>query len=355
MDLRGVVVVEDPDSRTGGCRPARAPALEHVANRPIIHHVLDALEGSRVSDVIVACSTELAGEVRVCVENREARDELRVRYAEQPGPLDFAAALRLAAPLVKHAPCIVHVASGLLGEPLEPFLMHLCEDSPDAVMIVHQGPAPYGRLSAATQEMLHVAELDPSRAALGIAGVCLFGPRALEHAAKADWWTGSDVDLTAVSERVLAAGGSFRVRLADFCHGCSGSAIDLLEINRIALDRLESDPRRRDSNGNRIEGRVHIHDAASVSASVIVGPAVIGAGARIADAYIGPYTAIGAGARIEGAEIERSIVSAGAAITHVGCRLAGSVIGRNARVFRDFSLPRALRLQVGEGTEIALS
>jgi hypothetical protein len=30
------------------------------------------------------------------------------------------------------------------------------------------------------------------------------------------------------------------------------------------------------------------------------------------------------------------------------------VVGRNARVFRVFGLPRALRLRVGEGTEVAL-
>jgi glucose-1-phosphate thymidylyltransferase len=81
---------------------------------------------------------------------------------------------------------------------------------------------------------------------------------------------------------------------------------------------------------------------------------VIGPDAQIAHAYIGPYTSIGAGARIEGAEIERSIVAAGASITHVGGRLVASVVGRDARIFRDFSLPRALRLRVGDGTVVAL-
>jgi hypothetical protein len=27
-------------------------------------------------------------------------------------------------------------------------------------------------------------------------------------------------------------------------------------------------------------------------------------------------------------------------------------VGRDARIFRDFSVPRALRLRVGEGTEV---
>ena len=81
---------------------------------------------------------------------------------------------------------------------------------------------------------------------------------------------------------------------------------------------------------------------------------IIGANAIISDSYIGPHTSIGDGARIEGAEIERSIVLAGASILHVGGRLVASVVGREARIFRDFSMPRALRLQVGDGDEVAL-
>ena len=88
--------------------------------------------------------------------------------------------------------------------------------------------------------------------------------------------------------------------------------------------------------------------------SVIVGPAVIGSGARITDSYIGPYTSIGERARVEGTEVERSIIASGASVMHVGGRLVASVVGRDARVFRDFSLPRALRLRVGDGTEVAL-
>ena len=355
MDPRGVLVVDDSGFRPDGSLPATPPGLEHVANRPIVHHVLDVLASAGVEEVFVASSSERGAEVRDCLAGRWSRDRVRLRYVEKEGPLDLPGAMSLAARLVGEAPCVLHVAGGLLGEPLTPFVKHLYSESPDAVMIVHQGPAPYGHLGPATREMLRLAELDPKRAALGIAGVSLFARGALEHAAACDWWTDRDVDLSVIADRIAAVGGSLHVRLVDVWHAYSGKALDLLELNRIVLDRMESDHRRQDGNGNRIEGRVQIDAGASVQTSVIVGPAIIGAGARIADAYIGPYTAIGAGARVEGAEIERSIISSGASIWHIGCRIAGSVIGQDARVFRDFSLPRAMRLRVGQGTEVALS
>jgi hypothetical protein len=47
------------------------------------------------------------------------------------------------------------------------------------------------------------------------------------------------------------------------------------------------------------------------------------------------------------------IISTGA-LAHVGCQPAGSVIGQNARIFADFSVPRAIRLRVMAGPEVAL-
>jgi glucose-1-phosphate thymidylyltransferase len=134
----------------------------------------------------------------------------------------------------------------------------------------------------------------------------------------------------------------------------AGNSLDLLDMNRMMLDSLEPEGIEREDDDNRFEGPIAIHPTACVTSSVIVGPVIVGADALITNSYIGPHTSIGAHVRVEGAEIERSIVLAGASILHVGGRLVASVVGRDARVFRDFSMPRALRLQVGDGDEVAL-
>jgi glucose-1-phosphate thymidylyltransferase len=354
MESRGLIVVEDVDDARDCRRPGCGGALEHVANRPIAHHVLEMLQAAGVNDVVVASSARRSAEVRESLAGREPQDAARLRYVEAPGSLDFAGALRLAAPIVGDAPCVAHLANGLLGEPLAPFVDRMRRNSPDVVLIMYPGPAVDGRLSAAIQDMLHIAQLDPGRPTLGVTGVWLFGPGALRHGATAPWTAGGDVDLTMVADRITAAGGSLDVQLADAWRLYTGNPLELLDLNRFALDLLGPELLRPDNNGNQIEGRVRIDESASVRGSVIVGPTVIGPGACIADAYIGPYTSIGAGARVEGTEIERSIISAGASIMHIGGRLVSSVVGRDARIFRDFSLPRALRLHVGEGTEVAL-
>jgi glucose-1-phosphate thymidylyltransferase len=352
VKLRGLIVVDDVARHRLRNGQVRAQALEDIANRPIVEHVLDALELAGAEEVIVASSVRVSGDLRERLDRRGKREGLPIRYLQQLGPLELADALRLAAPVVGDAPCIVHLGTGLLDEPLAPLVTRL-RDAPDVVLIAHQAPSPDEHLSAATQEMLHLAEFNADHA-LGMAGVWLFGPGALPIVAASRWPLGGDVDLTTLGERIEISGGAFHIKIADTWRQYRGDPLDLLELNRIVLDRLESGLRRPCNNGNRIEGRVWIHEAASVRASVIVGPTVIGPGARVSDAYIGPYTSIGERARVEGAEIERSIISAGASVTHVGGRLVASVVGRDARVFRDFSLPRALRLRVGDGTEVSL-
>lgn len=296
--------------------------------------------------------------MRDCLSSREPPTATQLEFVHHPGPMEFASALSLAAPLVDEAPCIVHAAGGLLAEPLAPLANCLDGTAPDAVLMVHHAPAPDQRLSAAAQNLLHLAELDPSRSTLGVAGVWAFGPGGIRSVA-AGHTTGPEaaggaMDLTVVAQRITSAGGTIHVRLVDVWRAYRGEAVDLLELNRIALDQITTDVPQGACDGNRIEGRVRIHESAAVSGSVLVGPVVIGPGASVADAYIGPYTAIGAGAHIEGAEIERSIISAGASVMHVGTRLTASVVGQNARLFRDFALPRALRLRIGDGAVVGL-
>jgi glucose-1-phosphate thymidylyltransferase len=354
MDVKGVIVVEDARAPSDAMHSRRLDAFEQVANRAIALHVLDALAAAGVEHIVVVSSREVADDVRKSLSGAHG---VELAYVEQEAPVDLIGALDLAAPIVRSSPCIVHVANGLLGEPLAPMVDCLRADSPDVVVVMHQGSSPITRLSAATLAMLHVAELDPERDALGMAGVCLFGPDALRRASLAPWraaGAAEDLDLTILAERITGAGGRFHVLPVNGWRLYAGDPPDLLELNRIALDRLDAQPAHPPNHGNRIEGRVWIDERATVRASVIVGPTVIGPGARIADAYIGPYTSVGADARIEGAEIERSIIAPGASIMHVGGRLVASVVGRNARIFRDFSVPRAMRLHVGEDTEVAL-
>jgi glucose-1-phosphate thymidylyltransferase len=162
------------------------------------------------------------------------------------------------------------------------------------------------------------------------------------------------LDLAVLAQLLARAGARVHTRDVYKWRHFAGDALDLLDMNRTLLDALDPETTASATDGNRFEGPIAIHPTASVNSSVIIGPVMIGADALIADSYIGPHTSIAERVRIEGAELERSIVLADASVLHVGGRLVASIVGREARIFRDFSVPRALRLQVGDGDEVAL-
>jgi glucose-1-phosphate thymidylyltransferase len=354
MPLTGVIVLADQDGHTDHRADGGFAALEHVANRPIAHHVLETLHGAGVTHTLLVGHANPVSRVVQSLGSHAGRLGLSLDCATHEFPLDSAGGLRAAAAVIGSAPCIVHVANGMLDDSVNPLPLQFRAEAPDLVVFVGEAPSASARLSAATEHLLGIGEPDGSREVLGMAGVCLFGEGALMRSADARWRDGDEFDLTDVARRLGAAGGRVHARRAPAWHRYDGDARDLLALNRIALDRIDLGVHQVGSDGNRIEGRVLIHETASITGSVLIGPTVIGPGARISEACIGPYTSIGAGVHIEGAEIERSIIAAGASVLYVGGRLAGSVVGRDARVFRDFSLPRAMKLRVGDGNQVGL-
>lgn len=343
-----------PSARSTGpwLDATRTTSLQRVANRPIVCHVLDALSAAGVEEIAILAPTELVEEISTCIASDD-QTHPPVRYLPHQANADPGKALRSLARFTQGAATIVHRSDGLLGQPLLPFLDVLGEEGSDVVLLVAQGARNAEPLGPSTQQVLRVAELDPSNSSLGMAGVCVLGAGALEGLAYPS--SGPGVELRTLAECLIARENAhMQVRVVREWRAFLGDPIDLLDMNRAVLDGLEPPALLPPRDGNRFEGRVYVDPTASVTSSVLCGPIIIGAGARVIDSYIGPHTSVGERVHVEGAEIERSILFAGASVIHVGGRLVGSIVGRDARVFRDFSVPRAMRLQVGDGDKVAL-
>ncbi len=346
MLTKGVIVAGASAGQPPLAAAAAAP-LVPVANRPIVTHAVERLRAAGVGEVAVVAPPSIEGELQTALRGLDTH-QLRLS-----GDRGLAGALRAAAPFVGDDPFVLQTADGLLGHDLQPFL-DVVDDRPDAVLLVHRdaGAGDADRLES--RRMLRMARVQVDPAGLAVAGVSLFGPGALPQAQAVLEEHASGARLADMVEVLWRAGGHVHVRMVRSWRRYDGAVQDLLELNRMVLEELTIDREPSVGADVRIQGRAAIHPSARVRASIIRGPVIIGPRAEIDDAYIGPYTSIGADVQIRGAEIEHSIVLEGASIAHIGGRLEASIVGRGARVFRDFSLPRAMRLHVGDGVEVAL-
>jgi glucose-1-phosphate thymidylyltransferase len=134
----------------------------------------------------------------------------------------------------------------------------------------------------------------------------------------------------------------------------TGKVEDMLEANRIILDTFTPRGTEGVEEGSRVEGKVAIEPGARIFASTIRGPAIIGAGAEIRSAFVGPYTSIGSGCRIERCEIENSIVLEGSSLERIPGRIADSLIGKNVRIHPGAERPRVHRFLVSDNSEIGI-
>jgi glucose-1-phosphate thymidylyltransferase len=350
---KGVVVVPNTTRWTGPWLGAtRATALQRVANAPILCHVLDALRAAGVVEVAVVAPRDVADEIAACVRS-EGPAGLTVRHVIHDQRAEGGDALLAAAEFVGDAPCIMHRADGLLGQPLLPFVESLREESLDVLLLVQDGGRDTKRLRVVPERLLSALEVDSTPATGGVTCVCLLSPGVLRRLPNPDR-SAQLLDFAVLAEQLARNGGLAQVRVVRTWRHFAGDTLDLLDMNRTMLDALESETTASANDGNHFEGHIAIHPTACVTWSVIIGPVIVGADALITNSYIGPHTSIAERVWIEGAELERSIVLADASVLHVGGRLVASVVGRKARIFRDFSMPRALRLQVGDGNEVAL-
>jgi len=166
-----------------------------------------------------------------------------------------------------------------------------------------------------------------------------------------------ELEITEAIQWLVDAGRSVSTEVLSTPWIDTGKLQDLLEANRIVLERLEA------GSGAGVEGSVDseshlsgpvvLEAGASVVRSTIRGPAAIGAGTRIEDSYVGPYTSIGAGCTVRDSSVEHAVLMEGAEIHGVE-RLCDSLVGRGASVRRVGERPTALRLHVGDHSEVRL-
>ena len=297
-----------------------AKQLVPIANKPILHYVLEDLVSVGVVDIAIVVG-DTGDEVRASVGDG-SRWGASVTYVDQEAPLGLA-----------HA---VLVAGEFLGD--EPFVMYLgdnmFEDSLDQAVdgFVESGEAARLLLArVADPSAFGVAELDDSGNIVGLiekpadppsdlalVGVYLFGPAIHEAVRSIQPSARGELEITDAIQWLLEDGAAVDHRVLAGWWIDTGKKDPLLACNRLVLARLAGTG-------------VVVDDEAEVVDSTLVGPVVVGAGARIVDSTVGPSVAVGEGCRIEGSTVVDSVLMDGSAV--LGCRrVVASVLGREALV-----------------------
>ncbi|HEX7778807.1 MAG TPA: glucose-1-phosphate thymidylyltransferase, partial [Vicinamibacterales bacterium] len=344
--MKGLILSGGKGTRLRPITYTRAKQLVPVANKPVLFYGLEALVAAGIRDIgIVVGDTQ--AEIRAAVEDG-SRWGARVTYIEQDAPRGLAHAVLISEPFLQGDQFVMYLGDNLLKHSIAEFVREFDREKPAAQILLAKVPDP---------QMFGVAELNGHRVVrlvekpkepksdLALVGVYMFGREVFDSVKRIRPSFRNELEITDAIQDLIDQGLDVRPHIVDGWWKDTGKLEDLLEANRIVLDTLE--PRVAGAvEDSELTGRVVVETEARIVGSVVRGPAIIGHGAVIENAYIGPFTAIGDGVTVCGSEVEHSIILEGSTVTDVGARLESSLLGRGARVYRAATKPRAYNLML---------
>ncbi len=353
--LKGLILSGGRGTRLRPITYTSAKQLVPVANKPVLFYGLEAMASAGIEEVGIIIAPETGEEIRATAGDGE-RFGLRITYIVQGEPLGLAHAVLTAEPFLGDSSFVMYLGDNLLQGGIDEFVADFREHAPDALILLTpvSDPENYGVAELRDGAVAQLREKPPDPATdLALVGVYMFTAR-IHHAARTIAPSArGELEITDAIQHIVDAGGRVEPHVVRGWWKDTGRLEDMLAANRLVLDTVEARVEG-ELIDTQVDGRVVVEPGATLERSTVRGPAIIGAGARLTDAYVGPYTAVGEGCVIRNAEVEHSILLAGSSVCDLAGRMESSLLGRQASVSRSERQPRASRFMVGDNSEIWL-
>jgi glucose-1-phosphate thymidylyltransferase len=354
--LKGLILSGGRGTRLRPITFTSAKQLVPVANKPVLFYGIEAMAAAGITDVGIIIAPETGDEIREAAGDG-SQFGVRIEYIVQDEPAGLAHAVLTAEPFLGASPFVMYLGDNLLQGGMEDLVQDFRRHEPEALILLTPVPDPqnYGVAELGGDgAVLRLVEKPPEPATdLALVGVYMFTP-LIHDAARSIQPSGrGELEITDAIQWLVDNGKRVEPHVVRGWWKDTGRLEDMLEANRLILDTVV-----RQVEGvvdeAQVDGRVVVENGALLERSTVRGPAIIGEGAVVRDAYIGPYTAVGRNCVIERAEVEHSILLEGSSVRNLDGRMESSLLGRDVAISRGNRQPRAYRFMVGDKSEIGI-
>ncbi len=353
--MKGLVLSGGKGTRLRPITFTSAKQLLPIANKPVLFYCLEQLAEAKVTDVGIVVG-DTAAEIRQAVGDG-SRFGVKATYIEQDVPGGLAHAVKVSEGFLKDDPFLMVLGDNLLRDGVSEVAEEFRTRPTNCQILLTKvkDPSQFGVVELRDGMVARLVEKPREFVSnLALVGVYLFDANVFKAVREIKPSFRGELEITDAIQWLVNHGYAVRPHLVSGWWKDTGKLEDILEANRMVLDGIEEKVLGRIGGKSRVEFKVSLAEDAVVENSVIRGPAVVGAGSRIENSYVGPFTSIAGGCTIRNVEVEHSIVLEGCVIEGAGARIIDSLLGRNVSIRKGDGQPRAYHFMLGDYSGITL-
>lgn len=331
-----------------------AKQLIPVANKPILGYVLDQTSQAGIKDTGIIIAPETGEYVKDYVKDGSPWG-IKVTYMPQE-PLGLAHAVKTARNFLGNESFVMCLGDNLLGKGINNLVDKFNLEKLDALILLKEVENPGSFGVAVLDKKGNVIKLiekpkePPSN--LALVGVYIFSPRIHEAIERIKPSLRNELEITDAIQELINMGCNVKSEILNSWWLDTGKKDDILTANSIVLDEYVKNKMNGSlDNKSKVTGRIKIDTGTVVVNSRIRGPVAIGKNAHIENSFIGPYTSIGDNTNISDSSIKHCVILNNVQVKGIE-RLEDSLLGKDAKVLKNHTGHKALRLMIGDYSEI---
>lgn len=331
--MKAIILAGGKGTRLRPLTFCRQKQLLPIADKDLIYYIIEDLARSGIKNIGIVINPG-QDQLREEVGNG-GQWNISISYIIQPEPKGLAHALLCAAEFVDNDEFIMYLGDNLFSNSIKNFVEDFKNSEFDAkILLTHvKHPEEFG-----------LAEIDNNRKVcrlvekpahpktdLGIVGVYAFKPIIFEAAKSIKPSARGELEITDAIQWLIDNGKNVGFDLVQGWWEDTGNPADLLEANKLILEKLNLRNEGIIEEGAIIEGKVGIGKNTVIKAgSRIVGPTIIGENCEI-KGNVGAFTSIGDNVKINNGNIDYSIILDNCLI-EASQKISNSLIGANCKI-----------------------
>jgi glucose-1-phosphate thymidylyltransferase len=355
--MKGLILSGGKGTRLYPITYTSAKQLVPVANKPVLFRVIEAIHDAGIDDIGIVVG-DTAREIKEAAGTGR-RWGVDITYIHQDQPLGLAHAVKVSRDFLGNDRFVMFLGDNVIEGGISGLIREFESSDYNCQIVLTpvNNPSRYGvaELDPDTRRIIRLVEKprDPP-SDLVLVGIYMFDEHVWEavEAIKPSWR--GELEITDAIQYLVDKGFNVHPYIHRGWWIDTGEPGEMLEANDRVLDEIEHWIEGYVDRDSEINGKVTIEKGAEIINSRIRGPAIIGEDTRLVNSYVGPFTSIYHHVLIEGSEIEHSIVLEHSQIIDIPYRIEDSLIGRQSRITRSPIKPKALKMTLGDHSNVGI-